>query len=57
MCGIADTGARLNIGDLDYHHLVSNMNTHIVVHMKMISDIPKMNPLNISGVADNEEGV
>ena len=48
--GLADTGARLNLRNIGYHHSVAEHHPNFVLKFSHLMDLEDVYPLNISGV-------
>ena len=54
--GLGNTGARLNLGNLEYHQLVAKRHPNLVLKFAYLKDIGGVDPFNIS-VVDGEKKV
>ena len=54
--GLADTGAGLNLVNLEYHQSVAERHTNLVSKFAYLKDLEDMDPFNISGVDGGKEG-
>ena len=50
MSGLANTGAGLNLGNLDYHQSVVDQHLNLVLKCAYLKGLNDMDPFNISGV-------
>ena len=48
--GLADTGARINLVNLYYHHSVAEQHPNLVLKFSYLKDLDEVDPFNISGV-------
>ena len=55
MSGLADTGARLNLVNLEYHQSVAERHPNLVLKFAYLKDLEDVNPFNISGVDGGKE--
>ena len=55
MSGLADTGADLNLVNLDYHQSVAECHTNLVLKFEILKDLDDKDPLNINGVDRGKE--
>ena len=50
MFGLANTGARLNFGNLNYHQSVTEHHPNLVLKFAYLNDLDNVYPFNIGGV-------
>ena len=50
MYGLADTGASLNLGNLEYHQSVAERHPNLVLKFTYLKDLDDVDPFNISGI-------
>ena len=50
MFGLADIGAGLNLGNLDCHQSVADLNPNLVLNFAYLKDLDDVDTFNISGV-------
>ena len=50
MFGLADTGDRLNLLNLDYHQSVEELQSNLVFKFAYLKDLDDVDPFNVSGV-------
>ena len=50
MSGLANTGAGLNLGNLEYHQSVAEHHPNLVLIFAYLTDLDDADPFNISGV-------
>ena len=55
MYGLADTGARLNLVNIEYHQSVAERHRKLVLKFLYLKDLDDVDPFNISGVDDGKE--
>ena len=55
MSGLTDTGAGLNLGNIEYHHSVSDHHPNLVMEFVYLKDLDDMDPFNISGLYGGKE--
>ena len=53
--GLANTGAGLNLVNLDYHQSVTERHPNLVLKFAYLKDLDGVDPFNISGVDRGEE--
>ena len=50
MLVLSNTGAGLNLGNLDYHQYVAERHPNLMLKLAYLEDLDDVNLLNISGV-------
>ena len=50
MSGLANIGAGLNLGNLEYHQSVVERHSNLVLKFVYLRDLEDVDPFNISGV-------
>ena len=55
MSGLDDTGAGLNLENLEYHQSVAERHPNLVLKFEYLKDLEGMDPFNISGVDGGKE--
>ena len=55
MSVLADTGSRLNLGNIEYHRSVSYHQPNLVLKFEYLKNLDDVDPLNISGVDGGKE--
>ena len=53
--GLTDTGAGLDLGNLDCHQLVAERHPNLVLKFVYLKDMDDVYPLNISGLYEGKE--
>ena len=53
--GLGDTGAGLNLGNIEYHQLLAKRHPNLVLKFAYLKDIGGVDPFNISGVDGGKE--
>ena len=56
MSGLVDTGAGLNLVNIEYHQSVAGRHTNLVLTFAYLKDLEDVDPLNISVVDCGKEG-
>ena len=56
MYGLNDTGAWLNLGNIEYHRLVAERHPNLELKFAYLKDMEDVDPFNISGVNGEKEG-
>ena len=55
MYGLADTGAGLNLGNLEYHQSTADHHLNLVLKFLYLKDMEDVDPFNISGLDRGKE--
>ena len=50
MSGLVDTGAGLNLGNLEYHQSVADQHSNLVLKFSYLKDLDGVDSFNIGGV-------
>ena len=55
MSGLADTGAGLNLGNIECHQSVAERHPNLVLKFTYLKGVDGMDPFNISGIDGGKE--
>ena len=55
MFGLANTVARLNLVNLDYHQSVEELQSNLVFKFAYLKDLDDVDPFNVCGVDEGKE--
>ena len=50
MFGLDDAGDRMDLGNIDYHHLVAERHPNLVLKSAYLKELENLDTFNISGV-------
>ena len=50
MSGLADTGAGLNLGNIEYYQSVAERHPNLVFKFSYLKDLGDLDPFNVSGL-------